>query len=109
MKWEKVNSFTFKQSSPQIAFDEENDIVFIVLRNNIYTYSLQDNKFDSIPVNNRGRPYHGISRQLIYNPENKKLYSKVTGLRNFDRKYLFLRYENFPVINRNSKLGTLPA
>jgi hypothetical protein len=37
------------------------------------------------------------------------LYSKVTGLRNFDRKYLLLRYENFPVINRNSKLGTLPA
>jgi hypothetical protein len=37
------------------------------------------------------------------------VYSKVTGLRNFDRKYLFLRYENFPVINRNSKLGTLPA
>ena len=75
MKWEKVNSVTFKQSSPQIAFDEENDIMFIVLRNEIYTYSLQDNKFDSIPVNNWGRPYHGISRQIIYNPENKKLIS----------------------------------
>lgn len=75
MKWEKVNSVTFKQSSPQIAFNEENDIMFIVLRNKIYTYSLQDNKFDSIPVNNRGRPYHGLSKQIIYNPKNKKLIS----------------------------------
>lgn len=75
LKWEKVNSVTFKQSSPQIAFDEENDIVFIVLRDKIYTYSLQDNQFDSIPVNGRGRPYHGISRQIIYNPEDKGLIS----------------------------------
>lgn len=37
------------------------------------------------------------------------LYSKVTGLQKSEKKYLFLRYENQPAINRYKNLGTLPA
>ncbi len=72
-KWVKKTSLSLN-AAPQIAFDPLKRRIFAVETDNIYIYSILNDKTDTVKVVG-GNPYLGVSRQIIYNSKKDELIS----------------------------------
>lgn len=81
-KWKKLISIkldTGKESQnslPQIAYDNNMGKIFIVTRNRVYTYNVENNKIDTI-IPTGGQPYLrvGSASQILYDNMQNRLIS----------------------------------
>lgn len=81
-RWNKIASFTLNTNGtnvnplPQMAFDSIAGRIFIVTKDKLYTYYIDDNRADSI-MPKKGYPYIrvGASSQLIYDSKHNRLIS----------------------------------
>ncbi|MDR3217388.1 MAG: hypothetical protein LBU22_00150 [Dysgonamonadaceae bacterium] len=71
--WKKQKEFKFL-SHPQIAFDKEQERIFIASGNEMMIYHIRSNKLDTIR-NIQGTAYRNRSNHAIYNGNNRNLIS----------------------------------
>ena len=76
IKWQKKAHLVlpFNQAQPQIAFDDENERLFIVNRNSVIIYNVNSEKIESYK-SNKGEAYNSLANQLIYDKNTHRLVS----------------------------------
>lgn len=76
VKWQQKAHLVlpYFQTQPQIAFDDENDRVFIVNRKSILIYNANSERLDKFNAK-KGEAYNSIANQLVYDKNAHKLVS----------------------------------
>lgn len=72
--WSEVTSFNINYLNPQLAYNQENNSLYIVTDKNLFIYNLIQNSLDTIRFN-AGYPFLGVSSYLYYHPIKKQLFS----------------------------------
>lgn len=80
--WKKRGEIFVEGLNPQIAYDEKKGRIFIAQNKDLYTFSLHQNKFDTI-VSPEGSPFGAMANSIIYNHQTEKLISY-----NINKNYL---------------------
>ncbi len=86
VKWRKKVSLVLPYSYPQIAFDSENERLFIVNSKSMLIYNVITEHIDTVKVN-KGKSLNCMANQIIYNSKTHQLLSysfENTILANFD-------------------------
>jgi DNA-binding SARP family transcriptional activator len=74
VKWQQKVHFVLPYISPQIAFDDDNERLFIVNRKSIIIYNANTEQIDSFKAI-KGEAYNCRANQLVYDKSARKLIS----------------------------------
>lgn len=73
-KWQLKSQFSIPFALPQIAFNKDNGVIYIVKHNTIYLYNALTQQVDTI-YSVKGEPYNCSSNQLVYDSRTGMLIS----------------------------------
>lgn len=74
VKWRQKVHLTLPYSNPQIAFDEEKELVYIVKGKYVIIYNSEFERIDSF-LPTKGEAYNSLANQLVFDKKNRKLIS----------------------------------
>jgi DNA-binding SARP family transcriptional activator len=100
VKWQQMAHLVLPYIHPQIAFDDENERLFIVNRKSVMIYNTNTEQIDSFKAN-KGEAYNCRANQIVYNKNGHKLVSYSfdnTNLAMFDFKTKEWSNENNQII-----------